>query len=144
MKKFGVVILLFALLLTACSGGQSPNATPLPTLTSIPIYSYVSPTPVPQIVAAVATQTAQTDNTEAITRGQGRYEALDCGSCHGANGEGSGDDGPALTGMTLSEADFITYLRSGGPLGVKHQYATNRLSDQGAHNLYLYLQSLAS
>jgi mono/diheme cytochrome c family protein len=68
---------------------------------------------------------------------------LECGKCHGANGEGAAD-GPALIGLTLDEEDFISFLHSGGKLGSEHQYSTNRLSDSGGRNLSHYLLSLGS
>ena len=142
MKRFLPISLLLILIVAACSNSAAPTATPLPSRTPIPFYNYVSPTPNAQLATAAATRAAQVDTAQAITQGRGRYEALDCGSCHGENGEGNGDKGGTLVGMTLSEADFITLLRSGGDLGSEHQYATNRLSDRCAQKLYLYLKSL--
>lgn len=142
MKRH-LLFALLAFLFAACSGsGEQP--TPLPTSTMIPTYNYVSPTPVAVVETAIATQAApQTANDQTIARGRDRYEVLECGSCHGANGEGS-DDGSPLVEIELSEDDFITFLRTGGTIGTDHQYATNRLSAGGAHNLYEYLKSLSA
>ena len=141
MKRISLVTLCVALL--AACGPNQPAATPLPTTTQIPTFAFVSPTPVAQVATAIATRAAQTgDDTAAIEAGRGRYEALECGSCHGANGEGG--DAPTLVGLTMEQDDFFTFLRSGGELGTAHQYSSGRLSDRGANNLYLYLQSLSS
>jgi mono/diheme cytochrome c family protein len=119
----------------------------LPTVTPIPVYEFVAPTEPPQLatVAALtaAANTGDSLDPEMVERGRGRYEALECGICHGVSGEGT-DEGPALTGTTLSEDDFISFLRSGGTIGPDHQYSTNRLSDSGGRNLYLYILSLGS
>lgn len=132
------------LLVGACSNQAS---TPIPTRTQIPTYAYVSPTPVAQVVTAAPTR-PPADATEetgaldpaAVEAGLGRYTALECGSCHGENG--AGGEAPSLVGITMSQDDFITYMRNGGPLGTAHQYQSNRLSDRGAVNLYTYLKSL--
>jgi mono/diheme cytochrome c family protein len=87
---------------------------------------------------------AATVDPDTIVQGQARYVALKCADCHGENGEGSGDKGPTLVGLTLGQDDFITFMRSGGKLGTAHQYASNRLSLKGAQNLYQYLKSLSS
>jgi len=91
--------------------------------------------------AALASNNDQSLDPERVARGQDRYEALECGLCHGANGEGT-DQGSPLVGITLSEEDFITLLRSGGDVGTSHQYSSNRLSDSGGRNLYQYILSL--
>lgn len=141
--------LALALLVAACS--NQPAGTPIPTRTQIPTFAYVSPTPVAQVVTAVATRppTSATEEAEvvaaldpaAVEAGLGRYTALECASCHGENG--AGGDAPALVGFTMSQDDFLTYMRNGGPLGTAHQYQSNRLSDRGAANLYIYLKSLS-
>lgn len=156
MKKGLPVSLLLILFMAACGGGSASTATPFPTVTPIPLFQYVSPTPVSTIFAVAATATPATESTaeataavqsidpKVVEAGKGRYVALTCGECHGEVGEGAGDKGPALVPMTMSQDDFITLLRSGGKLGSKHQYATNRLSDRGAQNLYFYLVSLGT
>jgi mono/diheme cytochrome c family protein len=149
-------ILIALIALVACSPQQrapaSSDANVEPTTTqtpfAFPTYAYNEPTQVPQIAtasAATATAAAVSDESldpVAVERGLGRYEALECGTCHGANGEGVEGQGAALTGITLSETDFIGFLRSGGTVGISHQYATNRLSESGAKNLYQYILSL--
>ncbi len=152
MNKSLPILLLVLVLVTACGGNQAAAPTPLPSPTPIPTYQYITVTPVAQIATLAANENAPAAQTEqaaaldpaAVTAGEGRYVALICGSCHGDAGQGGGDQGPALLPVKLNEIDFITLLRSGGKLGSKHQYATNRLSDKGAHNLYVYLESLGS
>jgi mono/diheme cytochrome c family protein len=144
---FVMTSLLVALILTACGGGGS-SATAIPTSTPIPTYNYVTPTPFAAIETAVATTAADVTaeataglDPEVVTRGKARYDALACATCHGANGEGT-DKAKTLTTSTLSEGDFVTFMRSGGTVGPTHQFATNRLSISGGAALYQYLVSL--
>jgi hypothetical protein len=44
----------------------------------------------------------------------------------------------------VTQDQFIDFLRSGGTLGNAHLYSTNRLSDAGGKNLYLYVLSLGT
>jgi mono/diheme cytochrome c family protein len=135
------------LVLMGCGGASgTPATTPLPTRTPIPVFEFVPPTePAPVQTAAAATAAAAANglalDPQAIERGKGRYDALGCAECHGANGEGT-DKSSALTDSIQTEAEFISFMRSGGELGAEHQYATNRLSDSGGRNLYQYLLSL--
>lgn len=141
ISLFGLLMLLLA----ACGGQNSASA--FPTFTPIPTFSFQQPTAAPAVAtAAAATLTAASDQTVAldpvaVERGRGRYEALECGVCHGANGEGT-DEGSAMSIYQADEATFIAFMRSGGELGAEHQYSTNRLSDSGGRNLYQYLLSL--
>lgn len=160
-RRILIVTMFVLLLAAACSpqagGGSVQNATPRtpttsPTEITFPTYAFNPPTEAPQIQTAVAATAAAAAeraasgalDPQAVERGKGRYEALTCGDCHGVAGEGVPDKGSALIGMTLSETDFITYLRSGGEVGITHQYATNRLSESGAKNLYQYVLSLSA
>jgi mono/diheme cytochrome c family protein len=146
--------LVFVLLLVAaCSPRSSATQTAAPTVspTSIlPTHAFQQPTEAPAIAtAAAATRTAVAAAPEnaldpqAVERGKGRYDALECGTCHGANGEGT-DDGSPLVGTTLDEEAFITFLRTGGTIGNDHLYSTNRLSESGGRNLYQYILSLSA
>lgn len=142
-----MIIFCVALILAGCSGAAATN-TPSVTATPaiiVPTFSFTQPTAPPQVATAAVTRTVSTSRNafdlEAVERGRGRYEALECATCHGANGEG-GDFAGQLIGYNADEADFITFMRSGGALGTGHQYATNRLSASGATNLYQYLRSL--
>ncbi|MBI1278872.1 MAG: hypothetical protein GC179_12150 [Anaerolineaceae bacterium] len=145
---FFVIALVFALVLAACGGGAS-SATAIPTSTIIPTYSFQTRTPVAIIETAIATTVAQTEETaepsaldpQLVERGKGRYDALQCADCHGANGEGT-DKGSSLVTYTANEGDFIVFMRSGGTIGTSHQYSTNRLSESGGKALYQYLLSL--
>lgn len=148
-KLIALVCLL--LFLAACGEAAEDGAEDSATATPFPTFAFVAPTNPP-----VFDQTANEEATEApaeveeavalnptqVVRGQGRYEALECGSCHGANGEG-GEDGNSLLEFALSQEDFITFMRTGGDVGTDHQYSTDRLSENGARNLYQYVLSLA-
>jgi mono/diheme cytochrome c family protein len=146
MKRNLLISLLVLLLVAACGGDQT--STSLPTPTTIPTYNYVQPTVAAAIQAVDATESVEVTEAavdpEIISQGRDRYVALKCADCHGENGEGNGDKGPTLVGLTLSQDDFITFMRSGGKLGTAHQFAANRLSLKGAQNLYQYLKSLSS
>jgi mono/diheme cytochrome c family protein len=141
MKRTSTLLIsLLILLLAAACGGNQQAATPMPTITSFPTYEYITPTSMPTRVPA--TQEASGVDTVALDRGRQRYEALECGTCHGANAEGG--DAAALAGLTMSADEFLTFLRSGGGLGTSHQYASNRISNGMTNNLYQYLVSLGS
>jgi mono/diheme cytochrome c family protein len=145
MQKWAVLLLVSGLLLAGC-GGAAQTPTALPTSTTIPTYEYVEPTAAPSIATAAAATAAAASagsalDAAAVERGRGRYEALSCGECHGANGEGT-DNGSAMSVYAGTEEEFIAFMRSGGELGADHQYSTNRLSDSGGRNLYQYLLSL--
>lgn len=146
------LVLCAALLPAACSGGGASTPTDQPpTETPFPTFAYVEPTKAP-VFDQTSTATVTPDAASAIEiaaldpkkveRGRGRYEALGCGECHGAAGEGA-EEGGSLLGFALSEDEFITFVRSGGDLGPRHQFSTDRLSNSGSRNLYEYLVSLS-
>ena len=153
--KSGLLMILAGLLISACGAGQSPaTSTPEPpTRTPFPTFAFIEPTTAPVFEqqedspasddsAGGAVDAVQLDPTK-VARGLGRYEALNCTSCHGESGVGT-DRAKHLTDFSLSEEDFITFLRSGGELGTRHQFSTDRLSDSGSRNLYQYLVSIAA
>lgn len=147
MKRL-LLLCMMSLWLVGCGGGASNAPTPLPTSTPIPTFQYVAPTVDPALATAAAARQGGTEEAGAldpviVQRGRDAYVRLECGSCHGENGEGT-EAGSALAGTTLSEDDFITYLRTGGDVGNDHLFASNRLSDSGGRNLYAYVLSLAA
>jgi mono/diheme cytochrome c family protein len=147
LTRSGVLIILM-MFAAACGSAATSTEPGRSTVTPIPVYQYTAPTEPPQM-ATVAAITATTSGSTAeldpqrVERGRDRYIALECGACHGENGEGT-DEGSVLIGLTLSEEEFVSFMRSGGALGAEHQYSTNRLSDTGGRNLYQYLLSLNS
>ncbi len=148
MQRRSFLAFLLLLTLTACGGGNTAVPTvPQATLTPFPTFSFTQPTEAPVVVTvAAATLTAsgkQALDPEKVALGKGRYEALDCGSCHGADAKGT-DKGSALVPNKLTEDQFIDFLRTGGKLGNEHLFSTNRLSDAGGKNLYLYILSLST
>ncbi len=143
---FVIASLVLALILAACGGGADSSATAIPTSTPIPTYGIALPTSMLSIPTSEATVEATAVassvlDAAVVARGLGRYEALDCASCHGAGGEGT-DKGSSLIVSTQTEDEFIGFIRSGGTLGTAHQYPANRLSDSGTKTLYQYLLSL--
>jgi mono/diheme cytochrome c family protein len=147
-------MILAALALAGCGQGAEP--TPRPTSTPLPRFEQVhTPTEPAVIATAVATATARSSQNTvaldptAIARGQDNWRRLECASCHGENGEGGagsiGDrEAPPLTGLTLTEDEFIDWLRTGGTLGNDHLFSTDRLSDRGGRNLYQFVLSLSA
>lgn len=154
LSKFIGLLLILMMALTACGGNndEKPAGTPKPTATEMKVFEYVEST-IPAVFDQDADSTEEATSEDSddtveldpklVGRGLGRYEALECGTCHGVNGEGTDDDGGAVDNLTLSEEAFVTFMRSGGDIGNSHQYSTDRLSKNGAANLYQYLLSLA-
>jgi mono/diheme cytochrome c family protein len=138
---------LLLLVLAACGSKSSgpPSASP-PTPSPFPTFEFVQPTPVgfaATDVAVANVSATQAFDPDLVAAGKNRYDALDCGSCHGADAKGT-SKGKALIPTQLTQAQFIDFLRTGGKLGNAHLYSTNRLSDTGSKNLYLYIQSLSA
>jgi mono/diheme cytochrome c family protein len=145
MKNILCFVLLLCIMILIAGCGGSPAGTAIPTATTIPTYEFVVPTDAPAVATAAAA-TAAAQNTggldpQAVERGRGRYEALQCAECHGENGEGN-DQGPSLITSTMEEDAFISLMRSGGEMGPEHQFSTNVLSESGGRNLYQYLLSI--
>ena len=148
-------VLMLALLMSACGGQSAATPTPPPpTRTPFPTFAFVEPTKAGAFEQqeesdADAAETDEPDtqaielNPTAVQRGLGRYQALGCAGCHGEAGVGSSQV-KGLLDFNLSEEDFITFVRTGGELGTRHQFSTDRLSDSGSRNLYQYLVSLAA
>jgi mono/diheme cytochrome c family protein len=144
---------LLLVALTACGGGEKgpprPTSTPLPQFEEI-----IPPTTVPLLETAAATVQAGAAarpviDPTAVARGAVNWERLQCASCHGDHGQGgvgeiNGVKAPSLIDMTLTESEFISWLRSGGSVGNAHLFSTDRLSDSGGRNLYQYVLSLSS
>ncbi len=149
--RFLVMMASTLVVLSACGSGSEKNARP--TSTTLPLFQEVVPPTVPAVfvTAAATNAVGQTDasalNPTAVARGASNWDRLECATCHGAAGEGGageidGTPAPSLQNLTLTEDEFVDWMRSGGTLGSKHQYSTDRLSDSGGKNLYQYLLSL--
>ena len=138
-----ILLCLFLILLLAACGDPTPDITSEPTRTPFPTFEFVAPTNPPVFNTTPSAQNSTSGDTEQIERGRGRYEALECGTCHGENGEGTAE-GSSLLEFAMSETDFISFMRSGGTIGSSHQYSTDRLSERGSQALYQYLVSLGS
>lgn len=163
--KINGLLLVLVLILVACGGDDggttsgdngddsvdSQSVDAEPTNTPFPTFAYVAPTNPPVFNQdEEATEEASDQDTEAsveldprlVERGLGRYDALGCAECHGEAGVGV-DGEEDLLDFALSEDNFITFMRTGGDLGNDHQFSTDRLSENGAKNLYQYLLSIA-
>ncbi len=150
-RRSWAILLIAALLLTACSpAAPEATSTPSATPTPFPTFAFIQPTLAPQ-VAAGATEVAATLaadsgfvlDVDKAGYGQGRWDFLECGSCHGADGSGT-DKGPSLLDYTASETEFIDTIRTGGAAGSMHRFPAERLSNSGVSNLYHYVRSLGS
>lgn len=156
--KFMGLLLILALTIAACggasdSGGTSDSvqeADEPPTRTPFPTFEFVAPTNPPVFnQSAEATESADSGeeapeivlDERAVSRGQGRYDALMCATCHGEAGVGT-DEFEGLINYDGTLDEFNTFMRTGGTIGNSHQYSTNRLSDNGSNNLYQYILSL--
>lgn len=153
----GPKLCLFIALLLVCGAACSPQAaaptnTPAATATQFvfPTYAFNPPTEAPQVATAAAMTAAANEASNAVEldpvaveRGKGRWDVLECASCHGESGEGT-DDGPSLVENPPSEEEFIDFLRTGGTIGNDHLYATDRLSAGGITNLYQFVLSLSA
>ena len=140
-----VMSVVAAGVLAACGGGAGgQSAAALPTFTPIPTYVFEQPTgevlPT-EVATAEVTASASGLDAEAVAKGKSRYEALKCGSCHGDAGEGT-DKGSSLVTLAQTEDEFFNFIRSGGKLGVAHQYPANKLSDSSIKTLYQFMLSL--
>ncbi len=139
-KSLLLTICLIVALVAACGTASQSSGTAFPTFTPIPTFEFIPPTDVPEVATAafLIAANGQILDPIAVERGQERYQTLECDACHGEAGEGS-DKGSSLITSTINEIDFISYMRSGGTVGLDHQFSTNRLSDSGGKNLYQYL-----
>ncbi|MCA9913982.1 MAG: c-type cytochrome [Anaerolineae bacterium] len=69
------------------------------------------------------------------------WEANDCMTCHGENGEGTARSmGTGIANTDLSFEEFVTKVRQ-GPADMK-AYSVRQISDQDLAHLYAYLTSL--
>jgi len=166
LQLFGLLLVL-SLLIVACGGddGTGDNSQSDSNLndaqqaeeepTPFPTFEFVAPTNPPAFnqsaeeteeASVEATAEAEVETVElderAVSRGLGRYEALECAFCHGEAGVGT-DEFEGLIDYSATEAEFITFMRTGGTIGNSHQYSTDRLSENGAKNLYQYILSLS-
>jgi len=142
------------------SNGDAQQADEPATATPFPTFAFVAPTNPPifnqsaeeteeaveateeaEVEAEAEMETVELDETM-VSRGLGRYEALDCAVCHGEAGVGT-DEVEGLLDYSGSQDEFITFMRTGGTIGNSHQYSTNRLSANGAQNLYQYVLSIS-
>ena len=96
-----------------------------------------------EVAATLAADSGFVLNADKVGYGQGRWDFLECGSCHGADGSGT-DNGPSLLAYSASESAFIDTIRTGGAAGSMHRFPAERLSNSGVSNLYHYVRSLGS
>ena len=149
-----IIVAMLLSLLAACGSGDDSDGRP--TSTQVPRFAQVATsTESPDMATAIATEVADDDgdsetviNPTSVARGLRSWDNLECASCHGENGEGGADEingtqAPSLLEMTLSEDEFIDWLRTGGTLGNDHLFSTDRLSNSGGKNLYQYILSLS-
>lgn len=144
-----LMIVSISLGLVACAQGSNTSgaptidrlaATPLPTL------NFKQPTTMIKTRASEAAEESTTAVSTAdanLAQGEGIYIKKECGSCHGAKGEGVTDKAKVLAGITLTEEEFTDILRTGGKgtLGNGHLYGPQAISPSGIRTLYAYIKS---
>ena len=158
---FVIISVLLLVLLAAC-GSDDKETDSRSTNTPIPTFvQQATSTESPEVATSVPTKEAGNNgsdnggdgeaelNPTLVARGSTNWARLECASCHGEDGAGGageidGIEAPSLLDLTLTEGDFIDWMRSGGSLGSKHQFSTDRLSENGGKNLYQYLLSLGT
>lgn len=101
-------------------------------------------TPEPEEEAAEEEATPTPEPVVDLERGANMYQVRGCNECHGEQAEGVPGEGSALAGLTLSEREFTTVLRTGGggELGSGHLYGPSTISPGGMSALYAWLESL--
>jgi hypothetical protein len=77
-----------------------------------------------------------------LERGERAY-VRHCVECHGEQGTGVADKGPALTDLALSQDEFVDLLRTGGGLGPEHLFGPQKISPGSIDALYMYVLTLA-
>ena len=143
-----ICAVLLVLSFSACGGGDEPSTkaevpTPLVSDTPFPTRRFLQPT---SVIKAAATDTPASGQTGDLERGKRIYEANECGSCHGAQGEGVEGEAGGLAGTQLTEQEFDDILRTGGKgeLGNEHLYGPQAVSPSGMTALYAYVKSFAA
>jgi len=153
------LLVVLGLGLVSCGRAGEPETGPVTDVTAEPTeevelitdatapatHVWKQPTSIIEVKDTPAEMATPSADDKLIARGQGSYEKLECGTCHGEKAEGLPDKGSALAGTELTEAEFKDVLRTGGhgELGNEHLYGTSAISESGIGALYVYLQSLA-
>jgi mono/diheme cytochrome c family protein len=142
-----ICLALVAVSVAACGGGEDSTTeeevpTPLVSDTPFPTRRFEQPT---SVITVVPTDTPDSDEAADLERGKRIYEGNDCGSCHGAQGEGVDGQAGGLAGTQLTEAEFDDILRTGGAgeLGNEHLYGPQAISPSGMTALYAYVKSFS-
>jgi mono/diheme cytochrome c family protein len=129
------------------TAGTEGEATRITDATPLSDHQWKQPTTVIKVEAtATSPATAPAADAEMIERGKGLYESRSCAKCHGEKAEGMSGKGAKLAGTSLTEAEFLDILRTGGKgrLGNEHIFGTSVISESGVKAVYAFLRSLAS
>lgn len=124
-----------------------PEATRITDATAPANRQWEQPTTVIKAGAtATSAATAPAADAEMIERGKGLYESRGCVKCHGEGAEGLSGKGARLAGTSLTEAEFLDILRTGGKgrLGNEHIFGTSVISESGVKAVYAFLRSLVA
>ncbi len=142
-KKTGQELAPTALTTTV---GPESEATRITDATAPANRLWEQPTTVIKVEATATspTPTPLAADTEMIERGKGLYENRGCSKCHGEKAEGMSGKGAKLAGTSLTEAEFVDILRTGGKgrLGDEHIFGTSVISESGVKAVYAFLLSL--
>jgi mono/diheme cytochrome c family protein len=120
-----LIVLLLALILSACSSGQDQTATVVPS---------ASPTVEEEHVEEMGEEHPE---DEAVAQGLALFRSAGCAGCHGQEGEG--DVGPALAGHTAEQVERQVRTPKGD---VMPAYSEEQLSDAQLNQVIAWVESL--
>ncbi|MHA2064584.1 MAG: c-type cytochrome [Candidatus Thorarchaeota archaeon] len=136
MKKnsYGIMALMivFGLLLAACTAPQAPTPTPAPTPSPTP-----APTPTPAPAPSPAPVPPTPEQMEAIAAGKALFANKGCAACHGANAEGT-DAAPSLANHTAA----MVRAQVRQPMETMPAFTVEMLSDEELEQIARYINSL--
>lgn len=138
-----ITVLVVGLFVAAC-GGEEAEPTPTRAIPTMPVARFAQPTTAITPGAAASGGAAGEESAD-VTRGRTIYQNKECGSCHGAQGEGVEGKGKAIAGLDMPYDEFEDLMRTGGQgeLGPDHLYGPTAISPSGMEALYAYIQQLA-
>ena len=134
-------LLLGVFLLAGCGPATAPaELAPTPTMPVArftPVAGQMDEEKAREAQSQTEERASDEFDSEDIETGS-RVYANRCAECHGAELEGT-DQGGALTGLDMTQDDFLIFLRTGGELGNSHQFGPAKASNAGIEALYAFL-----
>jgi mono/diheme cytochrome c family protein len=93
------------------------------------------------LIAVMGLPTSSAQQTGVPGNGRALYKSTGCGSCHGAEGQGTAA-GPSLAAGPLPLTDFIAFVRQ--PTGTMPGYRAEDISEEDLTAIYAFLEPLAA